>query len=296
MTGLPPAAHGLTGWFIRDGRFGGVLAPLPLNDREDRPVTGVARLRRLFPYHTLYQRRVRRSVLVSPAYIADSPFSRRHGRGAAVVPYDGLAELRETTLSAVAQLRCDGGGLVYAYYPVFDAISHAHGCESAEALAAFAEVDQTFGELVDRLQGQRGVELVASADHGFIDSPESMFFDLGTIPGLYSMLESPLWGERRAAFCAVRAGAESEFEAAVHAALGANVCVARSERLLAHGLFGPGPHHRRIHERIGTHALLMAPGWTVWDPREGEHLHSMLGVHGGLSAREMWVPLIHARG
>jgi hypothetical protein len=38
----------------------------------------------------------------------------------------------------------------------------------------------------------------------------------------------------------------------------------------------------------------MERGWTIADRVPGEHRHNMIGVHGGLSADEMWVPHIHA--
>ncbi len=51
----------------------------------------------------------------------------------------------------------------------------------------------------------------------------------------------------------------------------------------------------RLRERVGTHVLLMEPGWTIVDHVEGETVHELIGVHGGLSADEMLVPLIVAR-
>ncbi len=64
---------------------------------------------------------------------------------------------------------------------------------------------------------------------------------------------------------------------------------------LAAGLLGPGQPHPRLAERLGSHALLMEAGWTIVDHVPGEHEHTMIGVHGGLSADEMRVPLILAR-
>ncbi len=39
----------------------------------------------------------------------------------------------------------------------------------------------------------------------------------------------------------------------------------------------------------------MESGWTIVDHVAGEHEHTMIGVHGGLSADEMRVPLIRMR-
>lgn len=294
LTGISPASHGLTGWFIRDQRFDGVLAPLPMTLRAGGHLRGRSALRRLFPYDSLFQNRTRPTVMVSPRYIAWSPFSQRHGRGADVLAYDGLDGLLEAVVAAVARMKSAGGGYVHAYYPEFDAVSHEFGSRSAEAIAEFWRIDAVFARLCERLGGS-GIDVVVSADHGFIDSPEERLVRLDACPEALAMLAAPLWGERRAALCELREGAEADFGGFVREALKGKAVLVRSADLVEHGFFGPGVPHPRLRERTGSHALLMEPGWTVWDPQPGEPLHAMLGVHGGLTPDEMWVPLIHTR-
>jgi len=293
LTGLAPATHGLTGWFIHDRRFGGVIAPLPMMRRTGGPVRGLLVLPRLFPYRTLFQRRKRASIFISPESLAFSPFSTRHSRGARVVPYRGIQGMNEAIIAAIGTL--DGvGGYVHAYYPVFDALSHTHGCTADEVVAQFRRIDAAFAQLIDRLQGS-GTDVVVSADHGFTDSPPERQVHLDTHhPAARDLLTAPLFGERRAAFCAVRPGAEADFQAFAAEALMGKAVLLRSQELLDSGLLGPGKTHRRLAERIGSHTLLMEAGWTICDHVAGERSHAMVGVHGGLSAEEMWVPLICA--
>lgn len=109
------------------------------------------------------------------------------------------------------------------------------------------------------------------------------------------MLAAPLFGERRLAFCQVREGAQAEFEAWAGTELRGKAVLVSGSACLRAGLFGPGQPHPRLAERVGSHALLMESGWTIVNHVEGEHEHTMIGVHGGLSAEEMYVPLILAR-
>lgn len=292
LTGFAPAVHGLSGWFIQDRRFGGIIAPLPLRIRAGGAVRGLFALRRLFPYPSLFQRRRRASVLVSPDDIAYSPFSRRHARGAVIQPYAGLDGMIDASLAAVGRLGGAEGGYAYAYYPAFDALSHRFGCESEEVIAEFWRVDVAITRLLERLSGS-GVEVVISADHGFIDSPEERCVRVEDSPELAQMLAAPLFGEARAAFCEVRNGAGAAFEAWAREHLAGKAVVLSSVELIASGLLGPGAGHKRLRERTGSHALLMEPGWTIRDLVPGERAYPMLGVHGGLTADEMWVPLIH---
>jgi hypothetical protein len=292
LTGVAPVTHGLTGWFIQDPRFGGIIAPLPMRMRAGGPVHGLLALRRLFPYRSLFQHRRRASVLVSPADIAWSPFSRRHARGAKIQAYSGLDGMIDATVAAARELRAAGGGYGYVYYPRFDALSHGSGSASDQVVEEFWRIDAAITHLLERLMGS-GIEVVISADHGFIDSPDEQCVHVERYPELVAMLGAPLFGEARAAFCEVREGARADFEVFVRAELAGKARVLRFPDLLALGLLGPGPAHTRLRERIGSHALLMEPGWTVRDCVPGERVHSMLGVHGGLAPEEMWVPLIH---
>lgn len=293
MTGLPPAAHGLTGWHIHDRRFGGVVAPLPLQRRGGGPLRAPFLLQRLFPYASMYARAQRPAVMVSPQDIAFSPFSRRHARGAHIRAYHGLGQFADAIETEVEQLR-PTGGLVHAYYATFDAVCHRYGCHSDQARRRFLAVDDFFGHLLARLAGS-GADVLLTADHGFIDAPDEKRIRLERHPALQGMLAAPLFGERRLAFAMARAGAEGELAAYARESFAGKLVVQTSDRLLRAGMFGPGVAHRRLAERVGTHAFLMEPGWTISDRVAGEVPPTMIGVHGGLSADEMWVPLIQAR-
>ncbi|AYH44680.1 alkaline phosphatase family protein [Azoarcus sp. DN11] len=293
MTGLAPARHGLTGWFIRDRRFGGVIAPLPTMRRDRSPIRAPLTVPRLFSYRTLFQRRKHPSVFVSPRDLAFSPYSSRHSRGADTVAYKGLQGMIDAIVETIA---ASGTGrmLVHAYYPTFDGLSHAYGCNSNEVITHFGRIDAAFNQLIERLRGSN-TDIVLTADHGFIDSPPECAMDLDTLPGLHGMLTAPLFGERRATFCAVRQGADRDFEQMARECLAGKATVSRSADLIGFGLFGPGKPHPRLQERVGSHALLMETGWTLRDHVPGEQEHAMIGVHGGLSADEMWIPLVEAR-
>lgn len=292
-TGVAPVEHGLNGWFIHDRRFGGVIAPLPLIRRSGEPLEAFRLLPRLFPVPPMYRHACRPVTLVSPAPIAFSRFSLHHGRGAHIEPYEGLDDFVAAIVD-MANALAHSGGLIHAYYPVFDLLSHQHGCRSPEVLACFARVDAAFALLQRALAG-RDVRLVATADHGFVDAPPERRIELALDCEVAAMLAAPLFGERRLAFCRVRPGAQAEFEAWAADELRGKGVAVRSEDFLAAGLLGPGTPHCRLAERIGSHALLMEAGWTIVDHVPGEHEHTMIGVHGGLSADEMRIPLILAR-
>ncbi|MDY0073078.1 MAG: alkaline phosphatase family protein [Thauera sp.] len=289
LTGATPAEHGLNGWFIHAPRFGGVIAPLPFEVRGGEALA--PRLAsRLFRASSMFHRARRPVVMISPAEIAFSTYSSFHGSGAQIRPYKGLPQFEDEIVSALAGLG-DQGGLVHAYYPKFDGFSHAHGCRAEKTLACFARIDEMYARLCERLAGSE-VRILLTADHGFIDSPPEQVIELEPGGEVEAMLAAPLFGERRLSFCAVRAGAEVEFEHwAQHTLAGKAVCMPAGD-CLASGVLGPGRRHPQLAERLGSHVLLMEPGWTLVDLVEGERPFALIGVHGGLTADEMLVPLV----
>lgn len=294
LTGLSPAQHGLTGWFIRDPRFGGVFAPLLMQRRDREPMPGWWRERRLFPYPTLFQRMRARSVMVSHEHILGSPFNARHGRGLArSYGYADLPGLEDALLHAANDLG-RGGGYIYAYHADYDALAHRFGISSRECTMHFERIDALVERLVSRLDGQ-GVRLLVTADHGFIDSPPEKQIRIEAWPDLLSCLDGPLWGERRVAYCQVRSGQGARFEALAKQVFKGKFDVFPAERLIDEGVFGPArPPHRRLAERVGDYALIGHRGWTVYDTLPNEGAHPMIGVHGGPTADEMLIPLCDA--
>ena len=106
------------------------------------------------------------------------------------------------------------------------------------------------------------------------------------------MLAQPLCGERRVAYCYVRPGCHADFERYVAAKLGKHATLHRSSDLIAQNWFGPGAPHPRLAERVGDYTLVMKDSYALkdWLPNEKRHVH--IGVHGGTSDDEMYVPLI----
>jgi hypothetical protein len=286
-TGRTPLEHGLTGWFTYFGEAGCVSAALPFRSRGDylplarRGVTP----EQIYVSASVFEQLPVRSVVVTYKDIIDSEYNQCHCRGAQRIAYETLDGLVAGIESAVKS--GDDRKFVYAYWPVYDMVSHRYGCESVEALRQLGEIDAAFGALLARLQGTDSL-VIATADHGFIDvAPEESF----ELPGsLAALLRFPLCGERRVAYCHVHDAAA--FLKKAQDWLGERADVMPSASLVDDGWFGPGTAHPRFAERIGDVALVMRGRNTVkdWTPGESRHLH--IGNHGGTSDDEMLIPLI----
>lgn len=303
MTGLAPAAHALTGWHVYIPELDAVTAVLPMVGRglalPDHPAGEPGNL---FGYPTLFQQLTRPSRVVSPEHLSDSRFSVFHANGACRLPYHrdpfpspgSMPFLRRRhDMFGILRRCCHEPGpprFTYAYWPFFDTVAHDEGIAAPKTLDRFRQFEQGFEEF---LQSVRGTDtmVIVTADHGFIDSPAQRQIDLGDHPALAEFLLRPLCGERRFAYCYVRPGAHRDFEDYVADAFpGAMEAWSRS-RLLDEEWFGPGPMNARLPGRIGDYVLAMKDDWTIRDQVPGEKPVDMVGVHGGLSAAEMHIPL-----
>jgi hypothetical protein len=287
-TGWTPLEHGLTGWFTYFGEAGCVGAPLPFQRRGEKASLG-APPSRVFRAASLFDGLARRAIVVSHRSIVDSTYNLHHCGRAERRAYDKLEDLVAATVAAVKS--GTEPRYVYAYWPEFDALSHRFGNASAETRMHFKAVDAAYGELMRRLAGTDTL-VVATADHGFVDSVGADALELADAPGLSGLLRYPLCGESRIAFCHVQEGRQREFMQRAADWLGARARVCPSMDLAGEGWFGTGEPHPRLAERIGDVALVMHGRVTVKDWTPGEPRHRHVGHHGGTSADELLIPLI----
>jgi len=104
----------------------------------------------------------------------------------------------------------------------------------------------------------------------------------------------PLCGERRVAYCYVRPGQASRFETYVREIFDGCMDLYIGRELIDQGWYGPGAADPRLLSRIGDYVLVMRENWTLMDWVEGEKRYRQTGVHAGVSADEMHVPLVIA--
>src|SRR5687767_9230128 len=147
-TGRTPLEHGLTGWFTYFGEAGCVSAALPFRSRGDYlPLTrrGI-QPEQIYLAKSIFEALPVRSVVVTYKDIVDSDYNVRHCRGAERVAYETLDELVSHIEAAVKST--EERKLIYAYWPLYDVISHRFGAESSQAFAEFTRVDEAFGRLL----------------------------------------------------------------------------------------------------------------------------------------------------
>lgn len=287
ITGQPPSRHGLTGWHVHLGDMG-VCAVLPLQHRA-APTTAAERDRLLEQVRQppLADALTHEVIHLSPADIARSPFNRAHGGKARILPYQNRNDLF-STLSHLLRRPTSQRRFIYAYYPQLDHLAHHHGINSEACRKEWQALEAALAAL-PKSAAQR---LLVTADHGFADLSEDGTLWLDAFPAVRRELAAPLSGEWRATWCHVRPGRHHAFEVAMRRDMGHAIRLYRSRDVIKAGWLGPAPYHPQLRQRTGDYLLLATGQWALRDRLPGEHPYRHLGVHGGLSEEELYVPLL----
>ncbi|NOX42403.1 MAG: alkaline phosphatase family protein [Gammaproteobacteria bacterium] len=286
-----PLQHGLMGWYMYLKEINDVITVLPFKPRGSSVWKRLENecIDILYNFQSIFEKINVPSYVVTQKNIVNSVYSLEATRNAMRVGYQNLDDLfvQAKKIVSAAQEK----SLIYCYWPGFDAISHDYGVNSAEAFAHFELLDSHFNKLLNDLRGTDSVVIV-TADHGFIDIDPSKVIHLEKHPVLKDTLIRPLCGEPRVAYCYVDPLKTEQFEKYVNEALVDYCSVFKNDELIKDGYFGIGHPHPSIHSRIGDYVLIMKENYVIKDTLVSEKPFSQIGVHGGLSADELYVPLI----
>ncbi|VEG26425.1 alkaline phosphatase family protein [Actinomyces howellii] len=228
-------------------------------------------------------------VSVGPSRFAGSGLTQAGLRGATHVGVDRL----EDRPAAAAQALRRGTPLVYLYVGELDHAGHAHGWRSATWLEQLERLDAAMTELLRRVPG--GTRVVLTADHGMVDTDESLRIEVTAHPSLARDVVA-VAGEPRFTQLHVP-GSDPDTARQVadrwRAELGERALWVGT-RDQAHEMLGPvGP---RAHGVLGDVLVAMAGRWVVVDPRvHSPGAMAMPGVHGSSTEAETIVPLLVAQ-
>lgn len=289
-TGLPPGAHGFTGytsWVEEVGDAVNWLAWRPVGRRED--------LRERLspedaqPRATAFERAAAAGVTVTTATAASfegSGLTRAALRGGR---FAGSHTWGDTLALALDAVDRGNRSLVYCYLSELDLIGHVRGAETDAWCQQLALVDTFVARLVEQLPAD--ARLLVTADHGMVTVPVDGRVDVDDSPVLSAGVRA-LAGEPRARHVHARPGAAADVLAAWTTELGDRMWIASRDDAVAAGLFGPEvtPAARR---RIGdVVAVATTPDVAVVQRTAESTLSALPGQHGALTDDELLVPLL----
>ncbi len=293
LTGMSPAQHAVTGWFVYLKELGTISAILPFKPRYGGEIFSKSDIfaKDIFRQSTIFEKFNRKSFTLSNDYIINSDYTKFYSKGSTSVAYK-----KENIENFVMNLRTlvqdiPEEKFIYAYWPTFDTLAHKNGIHSLNCKNHYQELSRALENFVYSINNTDTVVIV-TADHGLIDSPKEAFIDLDLHPKLRDTLVMPLSGDPRAAYCYVKQGMTDIFENYVHEHL-ADVCsMFKSAELVERHFFGLDVPNPKLWDRIGDYVLIPKENYVIKDKVLGESPHYYTGHHGGVSEDEMYVPVI----
>ena len=276
-TGMAPSQHGIVGFRIRidDSVLNVLRWQVPYGRKAPDPFT-VQR-------HTAFLGRP--VPVVTKGEFRRTGFTEAHLRGSVFTGWSTVSVLVEHCRRLVGREE----RLVYAYYPGVDSVAHEFGLHDEYYRAELAFADELVGRLLDELPSH--ATLVVTADHGQVHVGDN-WLQLFPLRDMYRYCA----GEGRFRYLYAERGA---VPALLEAARGR----------VRQGSVGvlPGPAARRGLARPRPGDRLDPAAGRRRDPRAAPHRPrswtrtsrtrpSLVGAHGSLTADEMFVPLLAARG
>ncbi|MEU0743106.1 nucleotide pyrophosphatase/phosphodiesterase family protein [Streptomyces sp. NPDC006134] len=284
-TGLPPGAHGMPGYTVRNPATGELMNQLRWKPWTDphawQPRPTVFRL--------AHEAGVRTAQVSSPTF-ADTPLTKVALSGGT---FHGRLTGEERMDLAAEQLAAGDRSLVYTYYAEVDGAGHRFGVDSDTWRGQLAHADRLVQRLAEQLPPRTA--LYVTADHGMIDVPfdEEHRIDFDEDWELRAGV-ALLGGEGRARHVYALPGAQNDVLTCWREVLGEQFWVASRDEAIAAGWFGPHVEDR-VYDRIGDviaaardDVLLIA---SEREPNES----TMTGNHGSMTPAEQLVPLLEVR-
>jgi len=301
-TGASPASHGIIGyemWLKEYGLVANMILHSPITFRDsigslDRAGFSPDHFLQVPTFGSHLMTHGVRSYAFSHFSIANSGLSRMLMRDVAVQPFSTPASMW-ISIRNLLENKPNEPMYLWTYWGQVDGLSHRYGPDNEHAAAEFSHYSTAFERFfLNQLspQARKDTLVVLTADHGQSHTPLNPHLVLANHPGLNETLRIRPTCENRFAFLYLRSG----FEAAVREYFAENwperFDLISSQEVLSAGLFGPGPYHPDLIDRIGDLVVIARQDAYLWWADQDDFL---LGRHGGLHPDELLVPFLAAR-
>jgi hypothetical protein len=226
--------------------------------------------------------------------IANSGLSRMLMQDALVQPFSTPASMW-VSIRHLIERAPDEQMYVWAYWGQVDGLSHYNGPDDERAAGEFAHYSAAFEEFFIRKLNptlRKDTLIILTADHGHTHTPLNPNRVLANHPVLYQYLRIKPTCENRLAFLYPKTGQAQAVQDYFSEYWPEQFQLITQETALQAGLFGPGPYHRDLGDRIGDLIAIAQQDAYLWWANQEDFL---LGRHGSLHHEDMLVPFLAAR-
>ncbi len=275
-TGKTTGQTGMTGYSVRNPRTGGLANLITWE--------GAFAAEEWQPQPSLLEEAARTGAHVTTlgkTRFAGSGLTHAVLRGGQFVGAERLADRIDVALGAMR-----APGISYMYWGEIDGAGHAFGWQSNDWTSALEDADRELARLARSMPME--TTLVITADHGMVDVPGAPRWDLATNKGLSEGVTFSA-GEPRALH--VYSDEPTAVRDRWRDVLGDSAVVGTRVDAVAAGIFGDVLPE--MEDRIGDVVVAMRDRANVVDSTQQSAASlGLVGMHGSLTADEMYVPIL----
>lgn len=290
-TGLWPADHGITSWFVYLPEIDASTIILPFVRRADRrPLTQLGiHPKSIWRNPALLQGSKRDSIFVMPASISESEFTQYQSAGARIPAYPDMELDRGLEILVDHVARADWPTHDYLYFAKFDGLVHQMGTGHVDTINLLQRINASLERFARELQGRATV--IVMADHGHLDEPSDGSIDISPDSAPGKLLRVAPSGDYRVAYFEVEEAKSEEFVRVFRREYGDWTFLLSIDEIDELRLFGPDPLAEVTRSRMGQWMAISrgARAFSYVDMPDSDRLVS---GHSGLSHAEMDIPLI----
>lgn len=245
-------------------------------------------------FHSLSKDKINSFVFQKNDYL-QTTFSNLAFKSCQKIGYQNLKDL--TQKITLYDKKTTSPSFFFIYIDHFDSTSHLYGPESEITHQVFKEISLTLHRnfLKQKIrEKKKDTIIIFTSDHGQISNNPQKTIYLSNYAQFKKFLKLnpqnpkiPLSGSPRDLFFHIK---EDKIQKAIQFLqnkLSSKAEVFKTKHLIKKGLFGPNPSPRFI-KRVGE--ILILPNQSIWWKGNSFSKVEELGLHGGLTAKEVLIP------
>ena len=283
-TGLTPIEHGWWGHNIFFKSLGQTINVFTNNDTYSRKGVSIPDVaHKILPYANIFDQITEKNTDVH-TYVLCTADARDHF-GISQVTYNTMDELSEYVQTLIST---DGRHFIYAYHKYPDELMHKNGFNSDETAKLINDLSCQIEEMCTKCPDTL---FFITADHGQTILRESR--DLSDYPDLMNTLSQLPTGVTRCVSLYVKPHREKEFLKLIKKYFDDKFALVSKAEIIRNNLFGDGKPHPEIDNIMGDYFLCAISDCNITcSTIYGKPNRQPIGIHGGLTAEEMRVPLV----
>ncbi len=294
FTGRFPGEHGIFGYtlFLKEyGCLSNMIELTPNFQSRDGLEKSGLDPQNFLGVPTIFQiledKEVKGYQITSKSFI-NTGFTAMHSSGGSVKGTFGIGDMLHETIKKINNIR--NKGLIYCYWGLVDTFGHKYGPNSRAFYIESYMLLKSISEFYKKYLPEN-VGMFITADHGQIQNSYKDEINWSKRDEIYKYLYCPPGGEHRAVY--LYTNKTKKVEKILKEKYKDDFFIISREDAIKEKLFGNIVLEKHK-ERIGDLIVLPEREKAFCYNYNGQS-HSMKGRHGGLSEREMYIPLIYLR-